>query len=137
MSLKFQYDRWKGEVGDEHRWSAPYYKIKYIYQNKEWQQVQPNGDIFKDLDQVKAYCGAFGEDVQRTACWLDIYHWSLMNKTKLTEDIYQFISHHAVMIRQSIDKEIANISINQDMVNQLKQTIIENGTTLLYFIFGG
>lgn len=104
-------------------------KIKIKYDNLEWNQREPYLDIFTDIEQVKAYCGGFGNDVESTTCWLDAYNWSLMNKSKLTEDIYQFISHRAGIIRSGIDNEIANWSgFNWDVFKPLWDQFLASGT---------
>jgi hypothetical protein len=120
--LEEQYIRWKQVTGGEHRLSALPKSIKFRFENNQWQQVQPKRDLFKDFDDVKYVCGD-GDNLSEMACWLDTYNWSLMNKTKFTEDIYQFISHRAQIMRKGVDKEIDNFHINEEMKQQLVQTL--------------
>ena len=70
---------------------------------------------------------------------LDAYNWSLMNKTKLTEDIYQFITHRAVLIRTSLEREWSNFVIEDNEVTRemragLISFLVDYGTNLLNFI---
>jgi hypothetical protein len=105
-------------------------KIKVKYENLEWNKHNSeamNYDLFENLDQVKSACGAFGNDLESTSCWLDVYNWSLMNKTKLTEDIYQFISHRAYIVRSSIEKEIESFSFNTEFFVESWNAFVERG----------
>jgi uncharacterized protein YnzC (UPF0291/DUF896 family) len=122
-SLKKQYYQWQEITGEEHRWSAPFVKLKFRYEYNQWQQVQPRRDIFNNLDDVKVVCGN-GDDVKEIACWLDTYHWSLMKQSKVTEDIYQFINHRAQVMRAGVDKEIDNFAINEEMRKELIDSIV-------------
>lgn len=100
-------------------------KIKVKYESLDWNQREPYLDVFDDIEKVKAYCGKFGEDIEGTTCWLDAYNWSLMNKTPLTEDIYQFISHRAGIIRGGFDKEIASWEgFNWEMFYPMKEQVL-------------
>lgn len=92
-------------------WHVPINKLKFKYENAEWQQIDKHYDIFKDLNMVEARCG------DDPFCWLDIYHWSLMNKTRLTEDVYQFIVHRVGVIQQAF-KENFWYGINHDFVRE-------------------
>lgn len=130
-------ERWKEalELQNGVSWKAPFSKLKYKYENSEWNQIEPNLDMFKSIQDVKNVCGN-GDSFNEVMCWLDTYHWSIMNKSKLTEDIYQFISHRATLIRKSIDDEIDNFHINWDIVlSPAKENFIKNGSNLMYFIF--
>lgn len=111
-------------MGNETGWNVLGNKIKYKYKNAEWNQHEPSMDIFKDINQVKDYCGNFGDSFENTNCWLDVYNWSLMNKTKFTEDIYQFINHRANVVRNGFTKEIENFSINEEMRQDLIDKIV-------------
>lgn len=80
-------------------------RIKVTYDNFEWNQKEPQLDIFKDINQVNNVCGN-GDTLPEINCWLDVFNWSVMNKTKLTEDIYQFINHRARITRAGFDGEV-------------------------------
>lgn len=113
-------------------------KIKVKYESLDWNQREPYLNIFDDIDKVKAYCGNFGEDIEGTACWLDAYNWSLMNKTPITEDIYQFISHRAGVIRGGFDKEIENWSgFHWEVLRPMWENFLASGTLdFIFEIFG-
>ena len=114
-------------------------KIKYKYEGFEWnRQPTPRVDVFENIDQVNQVCGN-GDTFKEAMCWLDAYNWSLMNKTKLTEDIYQFITHRAVLIRTSLEREWSNFVVEDNEVTRemragLISFLVDYGTNLLNFI---
>ncbi len=122
--LQRQYQKWKEFAGEEHRWSAPFVKLKFKFEQNEWQQKNPPRDLFNNFDEVKVVCGN-GDNIQEMACWLDTYHWSLMKQTKLTEDMYQFINHKAQIMRAGVDKEIENFHVNEEMKQELIEKVVD------------
>ncbi len=108
---------------NETGWHVLGNKIKIKYENAEWNQHKPSMDIFEDINQVKDYCGNFGDSFENTNCWLDVYNWSLMNKTKLTEDIYQFINHRANVVRNGFKNEIDNFQVKWEVLEPLRNSI--------------
>jgi hypothetical protein len=110
--FELEEQKWREVLEIQHgvSWNAPFSKLKYKYENAEWQKVETNLDMFKDMDHVKTICG------DGLNCWLDAYHQSLMNKSPITHDIYQFISHRAGIVRDGIKNEIANFRIDWDAV---------------------
>jgi hypothetical protein len=112
--------KWRDALNTgEASWTEPINKLKFKYENAEWQQVTHEVDLFKDpLFEINKYCG------DDPTCWLDVYNWSLMNKTTLTEDIYQFIVHKANVIREAIDREIANFNIDWEYIFEAINLII-------------
>lgn len=74
-------------------WHVPFYKLKFKYENAEWQQIDKHYDIFKDVDAAKNYCG------NDAICLMDIYNWSVMKQTPITEDLYQLIVHRVGIIQ--------------------------------------
>ncbi|AND39565.1 hypothetical protein [Cytobacillus oceanisediminis] len=100
-------------------------KLKTKYESFKWNQHEPGMDVFTDLNKVKTYCGNFGDSVQETTCWLDTFNWSIMKQTKLSEDIYQFISHRSGIVRRSIDNEVENFHINWEALDPIKDTVLE------------
>lgn len=123
--------------------------IKMIYDGFEWNQhkTQPmgfNNDLFTNLEGVKAHCGG-GNDLESIGCWLDAYNWSLMKQTPLTEDIYQFISHRAYVVRQGFADEAQRIqeaggfqweTLWNDVASVLN-FIAVHSVEVLNFIIGG
>ncbi|MRX56736.1 hypothetical protein GJU41_22595 [Bacillus idriensis] len=104
-------DTWK-EIGNT---------LKYKYENLQWQQVNtPPYDMFKDMDGIKAICGN-PTLPDNLGCWLDVYHWSIIKKHPLSEDIYQFITHRAAVVRNGFDKEISNFQINMEALPKIKE----------------
>jgi len=75
-------------------WHIPINKLRFRYENAQWQQIDKHYDIFKDVDAAKNYCG---DDV---TCLMDIFNWSIMKQTPLTEDVYQFIVHRVGVIQK-------------------------------------
>lgn len=108
---------------NENGWQVLGNKINFKYENAEWNQHTPSMDIFEDINQVKDFCGNFGDNFENTNCWLDVYNWSLMNKTKLTEDIFQFINHRANVVRNGLKNEIENFQVNWEVLEPLKNSI--------------
>ena len=113
-------------------------KIKMKYDGFEWQQVKVHHDIFEDINTVSARCGN-GDTFEEATCWLDAFNWSVMNKTHLTEDIYQFIAHRSGVMRRAIDNEITNLKFSENEVARqmrldLWNYLYEHGTNLVYFV---
>jgi hypothetical protein len=115
--LVLEVQKWRKVIGSDSgvSWDAPFKKLKFRYENSEWQQVETNLDMFKDLDHVKNVCGD-GYHIDSLDCWLDAYHQSILNKSPITHDIYQFITHRAEVIRTALEHEISNFHIDWEMV---------------------
>jgi hypothetical protein len=132
-NMEREVEKWRehltGSPEGELSWTAPFKKLKFKYENNEWQQVE-NMDIFTDLQSVKNVCGTGFDEIGEITCWLDAYNWSLMKQTPLTEDIYQFIVHHAHVIRAGIDKEIQNFSIDWTQLEGIIPHILDFITIL-------
>ncbi|MGM0807618.1 MAG: hypothetical protein ACQET8_23205 [Bacillota bacterium] len=122
--LEQEVQKWRRLMGTEGgvSWENPLKKLKFKYDNLEWQQVETNLDMFKDLEHVKNVCGD-GSSVESLNCWLDAYHQSIMNKSPITHDIYQFISHRVGIVRDSIENEISNFHIDYEMLFETTQNI--------------
>lgn len=102
----------KGNVGLD----APLYKLKFLYQNAQWQQVQPNADLINDYNKiVDSYC-ATGNLINDTVCFADYSFWTVLKTFKPTEDIYQFIDYVSQSLKTNIWKEFADFQFNWDFV---------------------
>ncbi|KYD04158.1 hypothetical protein B4102_3307 [Heyndrickxia sporothermodurans] len=99
----------KNNVG----WDSPFYKLKFMYENAEWQQVQPNADLFTDFNKVESICSG-GSFLQGAICTADYSFWTAMKQTKITEDLYQFIDYTTQLLKTSIYKEFADFHLNWD-----------------------
>lgn len=109
-------------------------KIKVKYSSYKWNQHEPDHlDIFTGINKVSAICG------DDAACWLDAYHWSLMKQTKLTEDIYQFITHRVYVIKKGFKTEVdmyhANGGFNLEPLEPIQYAIKKGAMNIIDFIF--
>ena len=87
-------------------------KMKFKYENLEFNQHHSksmNYDLFENVHQVEAVCG------NDSFCWLDVFNWSIMNKTKLTEDIYQFIQNRSYIVQQGFINEFKDFEWNWEL----------------------
>lgn len=71
----------------------------------EFYQYEPKQfDLVKDFDNVKTICN------DNLFCWLDAYHWSIMNKSELTASIYKYITHRVHVFKDGFAKEAEHLS---------------------------
>ncbi|MCM3456556.1 hypothetical protein M3685_21895 [Heyndrickxia oleronia] len=114
MQSVLDYDSIHNAIKNNVGLDAPFYKLKYVYANAEWQQVKPNADLINDYHKiVDSYC-ATGNLINDTVCFTDYSFWTVMKTFKPTEDLYQFIDYIAQSLKTSVFKEFADFQLNWD-----------------------
>jgi hypothetical protein len=82
--------------------------------NRNW-----NLDIFENYQHVENVCK---DDV---ICWMDAFNYSMMKQTKVTDFLYRLASRHGMIVRDGVDREIANFKITPvDLKEFLKENPI-------------
>ncbi|MDP4085776.1 MAG: hypothetical protein Q8934_14315 [Bacillota bacterium] len=73
---------------------AIFSKIQTAIHHTEWYNHTPKDfDLFKNFNQVQAYCG------DNMACYADSANWTIANKTEFTADLYKFITDRVYVIK--------------------------------------
>lgn len=104
-------------------------KIKMKYKNGEWQQVTNKLDIRENYHHVKSVCD------ENLICWMDAMNYTAMKQTTFTEDVYQFISHRAGVIREGFEENFWR-GIDEQIAKESALIVYEKGVEFLRLMSG-
>jgi hypothetical protein len=106
---------------------APIHKLKFKFENAEWQQVNPTLDYFNSYQHVRNVCD------ENVICWLDSMHYSLLSQTEQTEMLYKFIAHRAGIVREGI-LDNSWKGVNEDKLSETQAFLTEHMSEITSYL---